>query len=154
MVTLGQTQKKPTIGGHVPLHNQLLVNGYTNTPLKNESDAIQWMQSLVDSIDMKTIQGPYASYVTKDGNRGLTCIVMIETSHIALHIWDEPNPSEIQFDLYTCGDLPIDSILKKLEDQLGLINYHYMVLERATGFNVLERNRAGYNPKPINTEKE
>lgn len=128
----------------MPLHNQLLVNGYSNNVIKNESDAIQWMQSLVDSIDMKTIQGPYASYVTKDGNRGLTCIVMIETSHIALHIWDEPNPAEIQFDLYTCGDLPLDGILKKLEDELGLKDYHYMVLERATGFNVLERNRGGY----------
>ena len=148
MATLGQTQKKLTIGDHMPLHNQLLVNGYTNTPLKSEASAIEWMQSLVDSIDMKTIQGPYSSYVTKEGNMGLTCIVMIETSHIALHIWDEPNPAEIQFDLYTCGDLPIDKILKKLEDDLGLVDYHYMVLERATGFNVLERNRAGYNPRP------
>lgn len=122
--------------------------------MKNEEDAIAWMRSLVESIDMKIIQGPYASYVTKDGNKGLTCIVMIETSHIALHIWDEPNPAEIQFDLYTCGDLPIDKILKKLEEEVGLTNYHYMVLERATGFNVLERNRAGYNPKPIDTGKE
>ena len=103
------------------------------------------MQSLVDSIDMKTIQGPYASYVTKEGNQGLTCVVMIETSHIALHIWDEPNPAEIQFDLYTCGELPIDQILRKLEDELGLFDYHYLVLERETGFNILERNRGGYN---------
>lgn len=130
----------------MPLHNQLLVNGYSNNAMKNEEDAIAWMRSLVESIDMKIIQGPYASYVTKDGNKGLTCIVMIETSHIALHIWDEPNPAEIQFDLYTCGDLPIDNILKKLEEELGLKDYHYMVLERQTGFNILERNRGGYNP--------
>lgn len=131
----------------MPLHNQLLVNGYSNNVIKNEENAISWMRSLVESIDMKIIQGPYASYVTKDGNRGLTCIVMIETSHIALHIWDEPSPAEIQFDLYTCGDLPIDKILKKLEEEMGLTNYHYMVLERATGFNILERNRGGYIPK-------
>ena len=100
----------------MPLHNQLLVNGYTDSALKSEKSAVEWMQSLVDYIDMKTIQGPYASYVTKEGNQGLTCIVMIETSHIALHIWDEPSPAEIQFDLYTCGDLPVDKILRKLED--------------------------------------
>lgn len=122
--------------------------------MKNEEDAIAWMRSLVESIDMKIIQGPYASYVTKDGNKGLTCIVMIETSHIALHIWDEPNPAEIQFDLYTCGDLPIDKILKKLEEETGLVDYHYMILERATGFNILERNRGGYNPGSIDTGKE
>jgi len=122
----------------MPLHNQLLVNGFTTSALKSETAAVEWMQSLVDSIDMKTIQGPYSSYVEKEGNRGLTCVVMIETSHIALHIWDEPNPAEIQFDLYTCGLLPIDKILKKLEEELGLFDYRYMVLERATGFNVLE----------------
>jgi S-adenosylmethionine/arginine decarboxylase-like enzyme len=47
---------------------------------------------------------------------------MIETSHIALHIWDEPFPGEIQFDLYTCGELPIDQILRNLEDKLGLFD--------------------------------
>ena len=129
----------------MPLHNQLLVNGYTNNAIKSEAAAVEWMQSLVDSINMKTIQGPYASYVTKEGNRGLTCIVMIETSHIALHVWDEPNPAEIQFDLYTCGELPVEEILKKLENELGLIDYHYMVLERETGFNVLNKSRGGYN---------
>ena len=127
----------------MPLHNQLLVNGFTTSALKSETAAVEWMQSLVDSIDMKTIQGPYASYVTKDGNRGLTCIVMIETSHIALHVWDEPYPAEIQFDLYTCGELPEEHILRKLEDELGLTDYNYMVLERETGFNILKQSRGG-----------
>ena len=134
----------------MPLHNQLLVNGYSNSALKSEASAVEWMQSLVDYIDMKTIQGPYASYVTKEGNRGLTCIVMIETSHIALHIWDEPNPSEIQFDLYTCGELPEEQILRKLEDELGLTDYSYMVLERETGFNVIKQSRGG-NSSTIDT---
>jgi S-adenosylmethionine/arginine decarboxylase-like enzyme len=134
----------------MPLHNQLLVNGYTVSALKSEAAAVEWMQSLVDYIDMKTIQGPYASYVTKEGNRGLTCIVMIETSHIALHIWDEPNPSEIQFDLYTCGELAEEKILRKLEDELGLTDYSYMILERETGFNVLKQSRGG-NSSTIDT---
>ena len=127
----------------MPLHNQLLVNGYTNNAIKSEASAVEWMQSLVDSINMKTIQGPYASYVTKDGNRGLTCVVMIETSHIALHVWDEPFPAEIQFDLYTCGELSEEQILRKLEDELGLFDYSYMILERETGFNVLKQSRGG-----------
>jgi len=122
------------------LHNQLLVNGYSINPIKIEKDAIDWMTDLVNSIDMKIIQGPYASYVSKEGNRGLRCVVMIETSHIALHIWDEPSPGEIQFDLYTCGELNIDLVLKKLENGLGLFDYKYIVLERETGFNVLNIN--------------
>jgi len=133
----------------MPLHNQLIVNGYTNTPLIKEQDAIDWMTNLVNSIDMKIIQGPYSSYVTKDGNKGLTCVVMIETSHIALHIWDEPNPGEIQFDLYTCGELPVEQIFENLENNLGLFDYHYMILERETGFNILKRGRGGYSNSEI-----
>ena len=126
------------------LHNQLLINGYTNNAITSEAEAVEWMQSLVDSINMKTIQGPYASYVTKDGNRGLTCVVMIETSHIALHVWDEPDPAAIQFDLYTCGELPIQDVINNLESSLGLFNYKYLVLEREVGFNQVMSGNGGF----------
>ncbi len=120
------------------LHNQLLINGFSDTPPTDETFIKQWMQDLVKQIDMKIIQGPYTAYVTKQGNRGLTAIVMIETSHIALHVWDETNPGMIQFDLYTCSTLPVDLVIKSLEDNLGLKNYKHMILERETGFNILE----------------
>jgi len=104
--------------------------------MANEDEVIDWMTNLVEKIDMKIIQGPYASYVTKEGNRGITCTVMIETSHIAVHIWDEEEPALIQFDLYTCSHLPEEKVIQDLKDNFGLIDYHYMVLERSAGFNV------------------
>ena len=94
------------------LHNHVLINGYTLLPPTDEKQTIQWMQELVDSIGMKTIQGPFASYVTKEGNRGLTAAVMIETSHIAMHVWDESDPAFMQFDLYTCSTLPVEKVIK------------------------------------------
>ena len=118
------------------LHNQLLLNGHITNAMVNEDEVIDWMTNLVEKIDMKIIQGPYASYVTKEGNRGITCTVMIETSHIAVHIWDEEEPALIQFDLYTCSDLPEEKVIQDLKDNFGLIDYHYMVLERSAGFNV------------------
>lgn len=121
------------------LHNHLLVNGYALIPPTDEGKTIEWMKNLVQSIDMKIIQGPFASYVTKEGNRGLTAIVMIETSHIAMHVWDEEDPAFVQFDLYTCSTLPVEKVLKDLEDTFGLHNYQSMVLERSQGFKVIER---------------
>lgn len=118
------------------LHNQLLVNGKARNPMVGEEETIDWMKSLVEQINMNIIQGPYASYVTKGGNRGVTCVVMIETSHIALHVWDETDPSLIQFDLYTCSTLPVDDVLKNLEETFDLEEYHYMVIERAEQFNL------------------
>ena len=121
------------------LHNHLLVNGYSLIPPTDEGKTIEWMKNLVESIDMKIIQGPFASYVSKEGNRGLTAIVMIETSHLAMHVWDEEDPAFVQFDLYTCSTLPVDRVLKNLEDTFGLHNYQSMVLERSSGFKVIAR---------------
>jgi S-adenosylmethionine/arginine decarboxylase-like enzyme len=123
------------------LHNHVLINGFTLLPPTNEKQTIEWMQKLVDSIGMKTIQGPYASYVTKEGNRGLTAVVMIETSHIAMHVWDETDPATMQFDLYTCSTLPVEQVIKNLEDHFGLFNYSVLVLERSEGFKVIPENK-------------
>jgi S-adenosylmethionine/arginine decarboxylase-like enzyme len=125
----------------VPLHNHLLVNGYTNTPFDHEALTINWMKSLVEEIGMKIVQGPYASYVEKIGNRGMTAAVMIETSHIAMHIWDEPAPAFVQFDLYTCSTLPVRQVIEKLENDLGLFEHTSLVLERSNGFNIIAPER-------------
>ena len=123
------------------LHNHVLINGYTLLPPTDEKQTIFWMQQLVDSIGMKTIQGPFASYVTKEGNRGLTATVMIETSHIAMHVWDETDPGFMQFDLYTCSTLPVEKVIKNLEDHFGLFNHSVLVLERSDGFKVIPEER-------------
>lgn len=121
------------------LHNQLILNGRATTPLIGEQETIDWMTSLVEQIDMKIIQGPFASYVTKEGNRGVTCVVMIETSHIALHVWDEEDPALIQLDLYTCSTLPHESVMKNVKDTFGMTQANYMVIERSLGFRILEQ---------------
>ena len=123
------------------LHNHVLINGYSLLPPTNEKQTIAWMQELVDSIGMKTIQGPFASYVTKEGNRGLTAVVMIETSHIAMHVWDETDPAFMQFDLYTCSTLPVEKVIKNLEYHFGLFNYTTLVLERSEGFKIVPEDK-------------
>ena len=125
----------------MPLHNHLLVNGYTNTPFDHEGFTINWMKNLVSEIDMKIVQGPFASYVEAIGNRGMTATVMIETSHVAMHIWDEQEPAFVQFDLYTCSTLPVKKVLDMLEVDLGLFDYTSLVMERSNGFNIVAPER-------------
>lgn len=126
------------------LHNQLLLNGHANNPIIDEQDAIDWMTNLVEEIGMNIIQGPYASYVTKEGNRGVTCVVMIETSHIALHVWDEEDPSLIQFDLYTCSTLPVEDVINNVREKFSLVDYQFMVIERSSGFKVSATQLSSY----------
>lgn len=118
-------------------HKHLLVNAKVLDPISSEQEAIDFLTKLVNRIDMKIIQGPYASYVDKPGNRGLTAIVMIETSHIAFHIWDEADPSLVQFDLYTCGKLDLAQVLLAFGETFNVVNLDYNLFDRENGF-VLE----------------
>ena len=115
-------------------HKHLLVNARIKNPIALEEDAVIFLQDLVAKINMKIIRGPFASYVDVPGNRGLTAIVMIETSHIAFHIWDEPNPSLLQFDLYTCGTLDLEVALNTLKDYFDVQTLDYVLFDRENGF--------------------
>ncbi len=117
-------------------HKHLLVNAKVRNPMREESAAIAFLQDLVDKIDMKIIKGPFAAYVDKDGNKGLTAIVMIETRHIAFHIWDELDPSLIQFDLYTCGQLELDKVISIFKEYFDVASLDYKLFDREHGFVV------------------
>lgn len=119
-------------------HKHLLINAKVSSPIQEEQEAIDFLTDLVNRIDMKIIKGPFASYVDKEGNKGLTAIVMIETSHIAFHIWDEANPGLLQFDLYTCGALNLDEVLNTLRERFDIVSMDYRLYDRENGF-VLEK---------------
>ena len=117
-------------------HKHLLINARINNPMASEQEAIDFLSTLVEKIDMKIIKGPFASYVDKPGNRGLTAIVMIETSHIAFHIWDEQDPGHIQFDLYTCGELDLEKVLDIFDEYFEAESMDYVLFDREHGFVV------------------
>jgi len=115
-------------------HKHLLINAKIKNPMQSENEAITFLTDLVEKIDMKIIKGPFASYVDKDGNKGLTAIVMIETSHIAFHIWDETDPGLVQFDLYTCGSLNVPSVFEIFQKAFDVESLDYVLFDRENGF--------------------
>lgn len=117
-------------------HKHLLINARVRNPMSSENEAIDFLTNLVDKIDMKIIKGPFASYVDKPGNKGLTAIVMIETSHIAFHIWDEADPGHVQFDLYTCGTLDLDKAIQIFREAFDVAEMDYVLMDREHGFTV------------------
>ena len=117
-------------------HKHLLVNAKVNNSVMSEAQGIEFLTNLVDKINMKIIKGPFASYVNVEGNRGLTGIVMIETSHIAFHIWDEVRPGLVQFDLYTCGQLELDKVVSIFKDTFDVVSMDYVLFDRENGFVV------------------
>ena len=137
-------------------HKHLLVNAKVANPMATEQEGIDFLTNLVNQINMKIIKGPFASYVDAPGNKGLTAIVMIETSHIAFHIWDEPNPGLLQFDLYTCGSLDLDAVINTLKYYFTVEEFDYILFDRENGFVVeksgREANGVQYNQYPNGKE--
>ena len=89
-----------------------------------------WIRSLIKKIDMKLLAGPYTTYVGGKGNKGMTSIAIIETSHIALHIWDEVSPGLMQLDVYSCADFNPPDVFDKVNELFQTIKMEYKFLDR------------------------
>ena len=60
-------------------------------------------------------------------HKSLTAVTIIETSHIAMHIWDEDDPAMMQLDVYTCGPLdPYDVVEHLAEFDPVLVEMKYL----------------------------
>ena len=101
-----------------PIHKHLLIRAEVKNPPKENDDVrlVNWMRYLIQDIDMKLLFGPVTRYVDVEGNEGLTAIAMIETSHIAMHIWEKEDPPLLQLDVYTCGPFVPGIVLKSLRE--------------------------------------
>lgn len=107
-------------------HKHLIIRAEVKKPPKDELMVKDWMRSLIGNIGMNLLMGPYAHYLDVAGNRGITAVAIIETSHIAMHVWDETDPALMQLDVYTCGPLdPYDvvEILKQFEPESIQMKY-------------------------------
>lgn len=118
------------------VHQHLIIRAEVSEPPICPEKAKIWMTSLVEKIGMKIVSGPHVSYVDKPGNRGLTGVVIIETSHCAIHVWDEKTPSLIQLDVYTCSNLNVDVVLEHFSE-FKPTNLQYKFLDRENGLEII-----------------
>lgn len=97
-------------------HKHLIIRSKIKKPPQGDIEFIEgWMAKLVDDIGMKILRGPFAVYSDMEGNRGLTVVTIIETSHIAMHVWDEDDPALLQLDVYTCSHLEPQIVFDAIE---------------------------------------
>ena len=89
-----------------------------------------WIRSLIKKIDMKLLAGPYTTYVNEKGNKGMTSVAIIETSHIALHIWDETSPGLMQLDVYSCANFNPQDVFEKVNEIFQTVKMEYKFLDR------------------------
>ena len=118
----------------IPEHKHIIIRAEVEKPIITTEDIRKWMVDLVEKIGMEIAPidlgtNPIAAYVDEEGNRGVTAVCIIKTSHIACHIWDELIPSMVQLDVYTCSKLEKEKVLEHLEVMKPL-KVDYKVFDR------------------------
>ena len=117
----------------VLIHKHLIIRAEANRVPTDEEQLTSWLTEFIDSIGMKILMGPYVTYCTMEGNRGITGIAVIETSHSAIHVWDEPNPALMQIDVYSCAEFDPYVIADKIKNDFDVVKLDYKYLNRETG---------------------
>ena len=113
-------------------HKHLIVRAdIAKCPKEEDLNKISdWIRSLIKKIDMKLLAGPYTTYVNEKGNKGMTSVAIIETSHIALHIWDETSPGLMQLDVYSCANFSPQDVFEKVNEIFQTVKMEYKFLDR------------------------
>ena len=115
------------------VHHHLVVRAELAAPPNDPTYITAWKKKLVETIGMKILMGPYATYSNMEGNRGLTVATVIETSHIVLHVWDEESPGLMQLDVYSCAEFDKNTIFASIQEFLPT-KIDYKFLDRTGDF--------------------
>lgn len=108
-------------------HKHVIIRAETasapDKSLFNEELLNSTIEQLIVDIGMKVVLPARCVWVGQEGNEGYTGQAGLETSHIAYHIWNNPDENILldagnalfQLDLYTCGCLGSEQIVKIVE---------------------------------------
>ena len=114
----------------VLVHKHLIIRAEAKNPPVDETILTEWFKKFIEEIGMKVMMGPYVKYSHMIGNRGITGAAIIETSHIVMHVWDEPDPALLQFDVYSCGEFDPETICEKIKKDFNTTKIEYKFLDR------------------------
>lgn len=127
-------------------HRHLIVRSKITKPLTDPEKAKEFIKRIIAGIGMQLAIGleanPIAYYCNLDGNNGLTAAAILETSHCAMHIWDEDEPATLQFDLYSCHEFDIETI-KPFFEELGIVEgtNEYFFINRDDGLKIISEGK-------------
>ena len=116
-------------------HNHIVVRAEVNKAPKDIRFIRKWIRKLIKAIGMKMLGQPMAHYVNDKGNKGLTCLAILNTSHIALHTWDESYPALLQLDVYSCSALDKKIVFEYLE-QFKPKEINYVTIDREKSIRI------------------
>lgn len=109
-------------------------------PPRTEEVLNNWLTTLVNKVGMQVVAGPTSVYVDEPGNEGITGTITLATSHAAIHVWDAKNPSLVQFDIYSCKEYGIETVLDHF-NEFGAISYEWIYIDRNNGLKPVAQGK-------------
>ena len=113
-------------------HKHMVLNASVRHPIIDENGCKNWLEKLVEIIDMKILIPPVAKYCDTFGNEGVTGTVVIETSHSSIHIWHKEEVPYIKMDVYSCKNFNPQDVVDYLNETMNLISGGYTIIDRNT----------------------
>lgn len=120
-------------------HRHLIVRAeVSNPPGPDDIKKVEsWMSALIKTVGMKELFAPKAVWCPVEGNVGLTCFSIIETSHCGVHFWSEVSPAVGQIDLYSCSDFDIRDVFDAMR-AFDPIAMDFKFLDRDNGLKMID----------------
>ena len=95
------------------VHKHLIVRAELDKCPDDPDMVHAWLENLVDLIGMRIMMGPMVGRLADmPGNIGTTGVVIIETSHIVVHFWEEIGM--MQLDVYSCSEFDKQTVFDQL----------------------------------------
>jgi S-adenosylmethionine/arginine decarboxylase-like enzyme len=113
-------------------HKHMVLNASVRHPIIDENGCKNWLEKLVEIIDMKILIPPVAKYCDTFGNEGVTGTVVIETSHSSIHIWHKEEVPYIKMDVYSCKNFNPQDVVNYVNETMNLISGGYTIIDRNT----------------------
>lgn len=116
-------------------HKHLIIRANIIKPpgINDLNTLTDWIRKVIKCIDMKILGGPYTTYCDVKGNKGMTSVTIIETSHIALHTWDEVSPALLQLDVYSCANFDPNIIFQLVNEEFQAVKIEKKFINRENG---------------------
>jgi len=145
-------------------HKHVIINLKVESPPRDSDEVEFFLAFLIKRVNMSIAKSPtlpknpMAYYCPTIGNRGATGTGILETSHTAIHVWDEEFPATFNFDLYSCSEFEVENVLT-LCQCFDILGGTFVVMERNDAIKIKETGTIGEDGiiterKVYDTDKE
>lgn len=140
-------------------HKHLIISLDCKYPPKEAEEVEAFQSFIIKRIGMNIAKAetlpknPMAYFCDTVGNRGVTGIGILETSHTAIHIWEEDYPAKMEFDLYSCSEFEVEEIVTMMKT-FGIVKGNFYVLNRDRRLEIIDSGIIEENGVIVRTNEQ